>query len=107
MMVLTVRPPFSPHGCASLTLCSPSRLASPRPAPPLASPPLCAAPHHDSIHNVVLVVFQRTDGLGPRHVGLGHHQLDVPLLQTAVIHLTEKRREEVGGSGGGGVLVFV
>lgn len=50
-------------------------------------------PHHDRVHNVILVVFQRTDGLGPRHVGLSHHQLDVPLLQASVIHLGGTERE--------------
>lgn len=70
LILFTVLPPFSPCGSAP-----PSR-----PAPP----------HHDSIHNVVLVVFQRTDGFGPRHVGLSHHQLDVSLLQTPVVHLTDK-----------------
>lgn len=68
-------------------------------APLLAACDSCCSPcvlphrrsHHDSIHNVVLVVFQCTDGLGPRHVGLSHHQLDVPLLQTSVVHLVEKK----------------
>lgn len=50
-------------------------------------------PHHDRVHNVILVVFQRTDGLGPRHVGLSHHQLDVPLLQASVVHLGGTERE--------------
>lgn len=49
--------------------------------------------HHDRVHNVVLVVFQRTNGFGPRHVGLSHHQLDVPLLQASIVHLGETERE--------------
>ena len=51
------------------------------------------AAHHDGVDDVTLVVPQGPHGPGPRHVGLRHHQLDVPELQPCLVHL--------GGVGGG------
>lgn len=61
-------------------------------------------PHHDSVHNVVLVVFESADSFGSGHVGLSHHQLDVALLQTAVVQLTSRKntQTETGSDRGGG-----
>lgn len=66
--------------------------------PPSLSSPLFPAfslivSHHDSIHNVILVVFQRTDGFGSWHIGLSHHQLNVSLLKASLIHLMYRKKE--------------
>lgn len=74
--------------------CSPSALPLPSSSSSLAPSFPLLPPHHDSIHNVILVVFQCTDGLGSWHIGLSHHQLNVPLLETSLIHLMYRNNEK-------------
>lgn len=45
------------------------------------------AESHDRVHDVVVVLPERLDGLLAGHVGLGHDQLDVLGLQTTLVHL--------------------
>lgn len=72
--------------------CSPSAL----PLPCSSSSFPLLSPHHDRINNVILVEFQCTDGLGSRYIGLSHHQLNVPLLETSLIHLMGELQHEKG-----------
>lgn len=43
--------------------------------------------HHDGVDDVTLVVPEGPHGFGPGHVGLCHHQLNVPKLQPSLVHL--------------------
>lgn len=42
---------------------------------------------HDRVDYVVVVFFERLDGLLPGHVGLRHYQLDVLVLDALGVHL--------------------
>lgn len=71
--------------------CSPSALLLPCSSSSRDPSPLLLSPHHDRINNVILVEFQCTDGLGSRYIGLSHHQLNVPLLETSLVHLMGRK----------------
>lgn len=79
-------------GCDSLFY-SPSALPPHSLSSPLFPAFSLIVSHHDSIHNVILVVFQRTDGFGSWHIGLSHHQLNVSLLKASLIHLMYRKKE--------------
>lgn len=53
------------------------------------------ATHHDGVDDVTLVVPEGPHGFGPGHVGLCHHQLNVPKLQPSLVHLEGR----AGGAG--------
>jgi hypothetical protein len=42
---------------------------------------------HDGAHNVAVVRLERLDGLGPRHAGLRHDEVDVAGLYPCLVHL--------------------
>lgn len=55
------------------------------------------ATHHDGVDDIALVVPEGPHGLGPGHVGLCHHQLDVTKLQPRLVHLQGRGQQEVLG----------
>ncbi len=42
---------------------------------------------HDRIHDIVIVLLERLDGLLARHAGLRHDQIDILGFQTRLVHL--------------------
>merc|ERR1719432_659418 len=54
----------------------------------LPSTPVSSISRHPCIHNVVIVVLQRLNGLGSGHISLGHDKLDVLALNTGLVDLS-------------------
>ena len=46
--------------------------------------------YHNSVDNVVVVVFQGPYSLGPRHVGLRHDKFDVLYLHAGLVNLNKR-----------------
>ena len=47
----------------------------------------CISTHHNCIHYIVWVVFERFNGLGSGHVGLGHNQLNILGFNADLVNL--------------------